>query len=181
MKNKYFYITYEKERADTELLIQKLKESNWITTSMVIVNCSPDYSSTLTQSINHKLSTLNRNELFEVIDLPMPYPNMSQVWNSTDRIYQTFDKYLSDWTRSNIEPFTNYLFIDSGTLRGKNFNQTRASIKTKLQPENYRFASLYVQDDSIFTPDFYIEKFNKKTQGGLLFQWENANNPNWDY
>lgn len=179
--NNYFYISPEKEAVDIRILLSKIRESNWILPSTVIINCSPDYSSHLSQTINHNLSSLNRNELFEVIDLPMPYPNMTQVWNSIDRMYMPFTQYLLEWTRLNIEPFTNYLFIDSGVLRGKNFANTRAAIKNKLQPENYRFASLYVQDDSIFTPDFYVEKFNKPVQGGLLFHWENVDNPNWNY
>jgi hypothetical protein len=32
-----------------------------------------------------------------------------------------------------------------------------------------------MQDDAVFTPDFYVEKFNKKEQGMLLFYWENIN------
>lgn len=180
-QNKYFYISENKEIVDTSTLIGEIKNEGWISSSTIIVNCSPDYSSRLVQAINHRLSYLNNDELFECIPLEMPYPNMNQIYNTFTKSYEFFDRYLADWVRQHISKQNNYLFIDSGTLRGKNFNKVKTFIKPKLEPENYRFASLYVQSTSIFIPDYYIEMFNKEEQGGLLFSWENVNNPNWDY
>lgn len=179
-ENKYFEISFEKEHADTFILIDKIRKDNWFNSSTILVNCSPDYSSRLTQTINHALSNQNKHELFEQMDLCMPYPNCNQVWNAVTKCYENFDTYLKNWINDNIYP-CNFLFIDSGTLRGKNFNKLKLSLRTKLENENFRFASLYVQDDSIITPDYYVEKFNKQQQGGLLFEWENPLNPNWDY
>ena len=181
MDNKYFYVSYEKENVDSSKLINQIVDSKWMETDTFIINCSPDYSSRLCQLVNHKLSYLNDNELYEVIDLPMPYPIMSQVWDSFDREYYQFEKYLLEWVRRYISPNDRYLFIDSGTLRGKNFDKVKQAIRYKLTNDNCRFASLYLQSDSIFIPDFYVETFNKAIQGGLLFEWENVNNPNWDY
>lgn len=181
MDNKYFHISYEKERIDSIKLIRKIVESGWVHSNMIIVNCSPDYSSRLTQLVNHKTSYLNENETFEVIDLPMPYPIMSQIWDTAERKYVLFENYLYDWIRKYIHPENKYLFVDSGTLRGKNFTKVYQGIKDKIDRDNIKFASLYLQSDSIFTPDYYIESFNKDTNGGLLFEWENVNNPNWDY
>lgn len=179
--DKYFYISYEKELKDSILLIEKIKEEGWISPSTVLVNCSPDYSSRLVQLVNHKLSYLNGNEPFECIPLEMPYPTMSQIYNPCEGEYELFDKYLTEWTRKYITKGNNYLFINSGTLRGRNFTKVKLSIKTKLEYENYRFASLYLQSSSIFQPNYYVEEFDKEKQGGLLFEWENVNNPNWDY
>lgn len=176
----YFKISLEKEFNDTVKLVQKIKEDNWFDSSTIIVNCSPDYSSRLTQQVNHSLSVLNKHELFEQIDMQMPYPIGSQVWNPISKSYEIFDTYLKNWINENIFN-CKFLFIDSGTLRGKNFNKVKLSLRNKLDNENFRFASLYVQDDSVFIPDYYVEKFNKQTQGGLLFEWENPLNPNWDY
>jgi len=181
MENKYYYISYEKEKVDSIKLIKKIVESGWVDSNMVIINCSPDYSSRLSQLVNHKISYLNDNELFEVIDLPMPYPIMSQIWDSIERKYVMFENYLYDWVRKYIQPDTKYLFIDSGTLRGKNFTKVYQGVKDRIGRDDFKFASLYLQSDSIFTPDYYVETFNKAIHGGLLFEWENVNNPNWDY
>ncbi len=176
----YFFVSYEKEQVDSKNLIAQIAKSGWIDRDVIIINCSPDYSSRLSQMMNHKLSYLNNNETFEVVDLPMPYPTMSQVWDTLERKYVRFDNYLYDWVRKYIQSDIRYLFVDSGTLRGQNFTKVKNAIKGKLEPDQYRFASLYLQSDSIFEPDFYTEKFDKKN-GGLLFEWENVNNPNWDY
>ncbi len=181
MENKYFYISSEKEKWDTSKLIRMIDESGWVANDTILVNCSPDYSSIITQHINHRLSYLNSNELFEVIDLEMPYPTMSQVWDRVEKEYQTYIKYLSTWVYKHLKKDNQYLFIDSGTCRGSNFARLKAMINGRIDEANYRTASLYLQSDSIFTPDFYVEKFDKEKQGGLLFEWENLNNPNWDY
>jgi len=178
-KNNYFYISYKKEIEDISILANKIIDSGWVNSDITIINCSPDYSSYLTQIVNHRISFLNNNELFEVIDLPMPYPTMSQVWDTLDREYRHFDKYLAGWITKYIEKKDKYLFIDSGTLRGKNFHKVKTAIRNILDSSQYRFASLYLKSDSIFTPDFYTEKFD--SDKGLVFAWENLNNPNWDY
>lgn len=171
-ENNYFMVTYEKELADSKKLAEKIKGSGWVSSSMILVNCSPDYSSRLTQMINHKLSHLNHNELYECIDLELPYPIMSQVWNPADKAYQSFDKYLLDWVRMNLNTHFNYLFLDSGKPRERTLTKVRSAVRSKLEPDHYRFASLYSPDGA---QDFYIDKIT----GPLVFQWENMNNPNW--
>jgi len=177
----YFCVTYEKENKDSFELIQKITDNGWVTGDTIMVNCSPDYSSRLTQVINHQLSHLNNNELFEVIDMEMPYPTMSQVWDREDRDYKLYIKYLSLWIQKHLKKDNQYLFIDSATCRGSNFARLKSMLNGRVSGDNYRFASLYLQSDSIFTPDYYVEKFDKLVQGGILFEWENVNNPNWDY
>lgn len=181
MKNKYFFISYEKEKEDSLDLINQLAKSNWIDNDTIIVNCSPDYSSRLTQLINHKLSYFNNNELFEVIDMEMPYPTMSQVWDKEDKEYKMYIRYLASWIQKHLRKENKYLFVDSATLRGVNFSRLKAMVKGRIDDDRFRFASLYLQSNSIFVPDFYLEKFDKSLYGGLLFEWENVNNPNWDY
>lgn len=180
-KNKYFFVSYEKEGLDTISLINQIVDSKWISKDTTIINCSPDYSSRISQLLTHKLSYLNDNETFDVVDLQMPYPIMSQIWDPQEKEYRYFDKYLYDWVRRYIEKNRKYLFVDSGTLRGQNFTKVRNAIKARIEPDQYKFASLYLQSDSIFTPDFYVQRFDKGIHGGLLFEWENVNNPNWDY
>ena len=178
-KSKYFAVSLEKEEKDTDKLISLIKEDGWFDSSTIIVNCSPDYSSRLSQTLNHRLSYLNKNELYEVIDMEMPYPNSNQVWNPVTKSYETFDTYLKNWVNEHIFP-CKFLFVDSGTLRGKNFNKVKLSVRPKLDNEYFRFASLYVEKSSIFRPDYVVEEFDG-AEGGLLFQWENMDNPNWGY
>lgn len=176
LENKYFIVSYEKELADSKRLIDKIKEESWVNSDTIIVNCFPEYSSRLCQLVNHKLSYLNRNELFEVIDLAMPYPNMAQVWDPEERAYKLYIKYLSDWTRKNINDVYKYLFIGLDAI-GSNFMRLKTCLRPKLEPEHCRFASLYAEKDGTFLPDFFIEAYDKSKE--LLFEWENMNNPNW--
>jgi len=176
--NNYFYIPYKKEILDSLDVIESINWSKWVKKDTIIVNCFPEYSSRLTQLVNHKLSYLNRNELYEVIDLAIPYPDTFQVWDNVEKSYRPFDNYLYDWSRLNIRKDVNYLFITSGIFRDKDMLKVKQAVKQRLEPDNYRFLSLYLQSDSTFTPDFFFETFNKDIQGPLLFEWENVNNPN---
>lgn len=106
---------------------------------------------------------------------------MSQVWNPEEDRWELYDTYLEKWINKYILYSKKFLFIDSGILRGKNFNKLKLSLRSKIDRENYKFASLYVQSSSILKPDYYVEEFDMEKDGGLLFWWENKNNPNWDY
>lgn len=179
-KTNYYLIRQEKETIDLQKLRDIIKNNKWLDANTVIVTCCPDYSGIGSQILNHGLSHLNRNELFEQVSLEIPYPNTNQVFNRNTFEYEVFDKYLVEWVNKNMSTDFKYLFFDSGTLTGKNFNKISQILRTKGELD-YRFASLYVQDDSVFTPDYYVEKFNFEKDGGLLFYWENFDNPNWNY
>lgn len=180
-RNKMFYISYEKEIHDSQLLADMIKQDGWIDSSTIIVTCSPDYSSIPSQIVNHKLSHLNNNELFETKTFEMPYPVCSQIWNQDKEEYELYDRYAAKWVDKNIHISNKYLFLDSGTIRGKNFSKLHLLVRTKLEPDGYRFASLYVEENSIFVPHYYVQKYSDSINGGLIFQWENSDNPNWNY
>lgn len=177
LKNDYKLITFEKERIDTKELVELIKISDWVKPNMIIVNCFPEYSSRLCQSLNHGLSVLNKHELFEIVNLPMPYPNMAQVWDADERVYKGYVRYLTDWIRKYITSHDNYLFasLDSGT---SNLTKLKSLVRSKMENEQYRFATIYKEKNNTLTPDFYVEEYDE-TQGELAFQWENLNNPNW--
>lgn len=170
-------ITYEKEHIDSLSLIEKIVESKWVTKDTVIINCNPEYSSRITQLVNHKLSFLNKNELFEVRNLNMPYPVGPQVWDNDDFTYKLFIRYLSDWTRKNISSSEKYLLLSSD-ISGSEFGKIRLFLKDKTDLENFRFGTIYLDNSCTFVPDFYVEKVPTKS---IIYQWENANNPNWDF
>jgi hypothetical protein len=181
LKSNYFWISPEKEMLDIDKLVYKIVSDSWIDKDMIIVNCSPDYSSLATMLLNHRLSHVNKNELFPVITLEMPYPNMSQVWDCIEDKYILYDTYLDKWIKRHVYPSGKYLFLDSGTLRGKNFNKLKLCLQGKIERENYKLASVYLQSSSILKPDYYVQEFDFEKDGGLLFWWENFENPNWNY
>lgn len=172
LKDKYFLVPYDKELSDTKKLIDKVKRSDWVQKDMIIVNCFPEYSARLAQLTNHGLSFVNGNELFEQIDLQMPYPNMAQVWNPCDRKYQGFHNYITDWVRINVFSTGTYLFLTSK----ENLSVIRPFLKVKLEPDDFRMATLYPKAEDP-KPDFWIEEADKT----ILFEWENMDNPNWNY
>ena len=174
--NNYHIISSTKEDVDTTALIEQIKSDEWINGDTIIVNCFPQYSSRLCQTINHKLSHLNKNELFEVINLEMPYPNTNQVWNGTNQAYENYDTYLKNWVTSNIF-YNNFLFVASDMVNIRNFNKIRLEVRRVLQRENHRFASLYCLENTSIHPDYFAEMISEPKR--IVFQWENANNPNF--
>lgn len=175
---KYFLIDYEKEVIDSRKLGEKIEESGWVTNSTILVNCDPDYSSRIAQLINHKLSHLNANELFECVPLNMPPPSMSQVWDPEERNYKLYIRYLMEWKKKNIDPNCRYLFIASDIANNSNFSRIKSIMKGEVIAD-YRIATPYLEYNAPVHPEYFIEMFNKEIQGELLFQWENMDNPNY--
>lgn len=174
----YNIIGYDKEIRDTLRLAMTIKEDEWVDENTIIVCCSPDYSSLTCQLINHSLSSLTDGELLEQIPMEMPYPTMSQIWDRELGQPIPWDKYLLDFFHK-IPRAEKYLFIDSCTLRGKNFAAVKRVARAKQL--SFKFACVYLDKDSIFAPDYFTEVTDREEQGGILFEWENPNNKNWDY
>ena len=149
---KYFKINKTKENRDIKALIEKLRPH--ITPNTIIVNCSPDYSSIISQRVIHAYY----DNPLQMVNFDMPFPN-----TEFEKEYPLYCKFFS----AEMEKDKHYIFIDSGVLRGFNFKV----LQEALTHDNYLFAALYVREDAIFTPDIYIEKF----KGMLLFWWENIN------
>lgn len=171
----YYFIDAEKERQDMELLARKLEQSNNIDKDTVIVICSPEYSSSLCQFLAHRLSHLTGNIPLELDTLEMPYPN------DTVLTPNVFRARLTELGLKYSETENKLLLVDSGCLRGSNFTTTKKILTKFIPEERLTFACLYKQDDSIFEPNYYIDTFNFDEDGGLLFWWENINNPFWPW
>jgi hypothetical protein len=176
--DEYLSISIEKQLEDLRTLAGKIEESEWVDPNTILVCCSPDYSSFDVQMLNHLLSRNNENQLYDVAFLEMPYPNMSQVFDIQDDEYKLYDRYLSDWARRNIHSGYKYIFHDSGVLRGSNFSKLRYVIKERLSQDKFKLSSLYVREDTIIKPHYYVSEFSKNKT--LLFSWENPKNPNWN-
>lgn len=170
MENNYFIVSRDKEFYDTEKLAGIIKSDKWIDSDVIIVNCMPEYSSSLSMILNHKLSHLNENELFANVKMEIPCSNMSQVWNERME-YQHFDLYLKEWYNKYIQNGYKYLFVTSGIAESRNLNKVRLTVRTILERDSYRFASLYNTKDSTFEPDYLADNYD----GKLIFWWQNAN------
>ena len=172
----YFKIGYEKELQDTIALASQIEQEGWVDSDTVIVTCSPEYSSIVCQLLNHKLSPLNNNEPFEIDFLEMPYPREEKL---DVEQYKYECRHLAGKHMHNKG--VKLLLVDSGVLRGSNFTTLKEELSYYFKPNQLRFASLYMQDDSKFIPDYYVEAFNFNKDGGLLFWWENEDNPFWPW
>lgn len=168
------FIELEREISTTNYLIQRLISSGWMEKDVVIVNCAPEYSSRLTQMINHKTSYLNKNELYEQIVLDMPKKGMNQVLDYEENEFVSFDRYLLWWMKRHVTSNAKFLFVTNSVFTGKNLNKIRLSMKGKVENlDNIKFLALYAQEDSLFTPD-YIGYFFKQDNPPVFF-WENKN------
>jgi hypothetical protein len=173
--SKQFYIDSLKEYRDAHRLIDQIEKSNWIDSKVTIVICSPEYSSGICQLLSHKLSHLNNHVPFDLDFLEMPYPG-NELY-SIDEYIEDIDTLVSKY----INKDNKLLFIDSGTLRGKNFTILDKVLEGSIESERIKFGCMYIQDDSIFEPDFYVQRFNLRKDGGLTFWWENQDNPYWGW
>ena len=171
----YYFIDPVAEHSDLQKLKEQIQKSKFVTEGTIIVNCSPDYSSILCQSLQHLLSEANNNKPLQLEYLDMPYPNQ-ETYTKEQMILDA--KKLMEKYKGQLKKF---LFIDSGCLRGSNFTALAKVVSNYVGEEDRRFACLYLQDDSSFIPEFYVKTFNFEKNGGLLFWWENKNNPYWPW
>ena len=179
IQNNYFTVRTSKEDIDSGGLVEVIKKDGWMSSEVIIVNCFPYYSSRLTQYVNHRLSHLNKNELYEQVVLEMPHNSSNQVWNSISKSYEIFDTYLKSWVNENVYSSVKYLFVSSDTTEVRELNKIRTSVRQVLDNSNFRFASLYIYKNSKFIPDYYVYEVDREKQGEILFQWENIDNPNY--
>lgn len=171
------FIELEREASHSNYLIQELIMNGVMQRDMVLVNCAPEYSSRLTQLINHKTSYLNKNELYEQISLDLPKKGMNQVLSYDEKEFISFDRYLSEWINRYVTKDAKFLFVQNVVHTGKHLNKIWLSLKSKLENlDNMKFVSLYVQEDALMTtiPNFiYQQKFQKENPP--IFFWENTN------
>lgn len=156
---RYFRIEKRKEERDIRTLVRLLKPH--IRKEVVIVNCSPEYSGIISQRLVHAYF----DNPLEMLCFDMPFPGSD--------FELTYVQYCKEFV-SSLDSEKYYIFVDSGVLRGKNFETLSLELQLSSKGLKYIFASLYVQDDSIFTPHVYVEKFSRENDGMLLFWWENV-------
>lgn len=166
--NKQF-ISYDKYLVDDLALIDLIVKDEFVDDNTIIIVYDPGYSSTLGQLCNHKLSYLNGNELFEVVNLPIPPDNMTQVWDGNEQEYKLFDPYLSKWITKNLEVGFKYLVVGQHLRSAKYINKL-TSYLTK-NGFDFRTGFVYLCPEVDFKPTFHVEQLKKDP----LYEWENSN------
>jgi len=172
---KQFFIDPTKEYFDILKLVKIINTEGWVDEKTVIVVCSPEYSSGLSQIVNHKLSHNNNRVPFDMDFLEMPYPGQELY------LEEQYMDDLEDFGHKYVNTDKKLLFIDSGVLRGRNFTILDNIMEEYLTPNQRKYACLYKQSNSIFEPDYYVETFNFEKDGGLTFWWEDNTNPYWGW
>lgn len=168
------FVDDKRELTNSNYLIHKLIDSGFMEEDVLIVNCSPEYSSRLAQLINHKTSYLNNNETYEQINLDIPAKSRSQVFSFEDKEYQMFDRYFSNWMNKYYLSGQKYLFVINTVFTGKKINKIKLGMKAKgVDSSNMLFISLYCNENSQFKPDLYCTKFSETNPP--VFFWENKN------
>ena len=169
MKSKVIYISSEAEILNNIKLLEKIKESGFVNKDTVLVNCQPQFSSSLSQFTNHKLSHLAGNRLLEQLTLEIPLKGMNQILDPETFEYQYFELYLQRWIKKYVGPDLTYLFL-TNIMHNSLYNRIVSHMKAS--EAGFRTAAVYVSTESVLQPDFYVEK----TDGRILFEWENSDN-----
>ena len=168
------FVDHLKELEDSNQVIDLFlnKYKDWMDSDVILVNCGPQYSSRLTQLINHKTSFLNRNKLYEQINLELPLEGESQVWDYDAKEYLAFDKYLHNWIQKHIIfKEAKYLFITNTIFTGKSLNKVRLLMKGRTN--EYKFLATNCAWESIFKPDIVFRQYGISEPP--VFFWENKN------
>lgn len=156
MEKKDNYISPSKELWDGQGLIEQIEKDEWLDDGATIINCSPYYSSILSQRVAQAFS------INSIIPLELPTAIQSQVYNMEEDRFQPFQSYLSWWMYKYIYPKEKYLFVSH--IGHPSLLKVRANMN--LKGEEGKFASLYRIAGS-FLPDYYItEETNPR------FSWE---------
>ena len=170
----YFFVSPLKELDDIYSLFDILKKDKWIIEGEVptIVICSPEYSSIMSQILLHKLSFLNKHVPFNCDFLVMPYPD-----GGSELTDEEYIEIINDFALRYESTGKKLLFLNSAVLSDSNFTTLKNNLLRYLDSNCIRFGCLYKQSDSIFEPDYCVETFDLESQGGLMFWWEDINNP----
>ncbi len=164
------HISYSTEIVLSIRLITKIVESGFVDANTVLINCQPEFSSSLSQRVNHKMSYLNGDKLMEQYSLEIPLKNVKQVWNEKIEEYENFDLYLQQWVKK-LDKSRKYLFI-TNVIHSSAYNKLMSLLKNTFEEGGFRLGCLFLSSESGLSPDFYVEKVN----GRVLFEWENYNN-----
>lgn len=154
------YIDFLKEHELIQSLLKKLPKVDPYDT--VVLNVSPDYSSTIAMHIAHHLS--DKGKMLDMIPVDVPYPGESK------------DNYELKFKRESLSLpilYNKIILVEAAVLSGNNYTW----IKERLLDRGYEnddiitvaltemnssiFKCDYVEAYTDTIPEFYWERYNK--------------------
>ena len=154
------YIDHSMEYNILQALLHKLPRVDPFKT--VILNVSPDYSSTVAMQIAHYLS--DKGHMLDIISVDVPYPGENK-----DLYVEAFKKTCLQF----IGRYSKIILCEAAVLSGKNYTWLKDILSTKgydddsiisaalLEMHSSIFKSTFVGEYIEDMPEFYWERYNK--------------------
>ena len=139
------YVDHIKEYNLLQSLMQQLPKVNPYTT--LVINVSPDYSSTVAMQIAHYLS--DEGKMLDLFELDVPYPGETKEYY-LEKFQKEFTEYVSKYDK--------VILCEAAVLSGKNYTWIT---KALLEMESSIFKSNFVGEYINTMPEFYWERYNK--------------------
>lgn len=154
------YIDHLAEYQLLQTLLHKLPKVDPLKT--VVLNVSPDYSSTVAMQIAHYLS--DKGHMLDIITVDVPYPGESK------------DLYVEAFKETSLKLINEYnqvILCEAAVLSGKNYTWLKDILVTRgysdnniisvalLEMYSSTFKSTFVGEYIKGMPEFYWERYNK--------------------
>lgn len=158
------YVTREHEWAAIEKVFAAIKTYDVTPENSVILNVSPDYSSTVAMHLAHFLS--RDGEMMDMIPVDVAYPDEDSA-----KYWKKFSKLVAK-----LIPYRNIILVEAGVITGKNY----AFMVKELTAAGYNTitVALYENQHSTFKCDVVAEYYDAETEE-LEFYYEEYNR-HWD-
>lgn len=160
---KELYITRDKEWEILQKVMMSLDQISIHGGNTLVVNVSPDYSSTVAMHIAHHLS--HNGEMCDMLMIDVPYPD-EDVEMYTLAAKQKISKIIKN--------YQNYLLVEAGVIRGTNYNWLTQLFKDYWPHSNLVTLALFENTGSHFKSDIVGEYYDNETQD-LTFYYEREN------
>lgn len=151
------YVDHLAEYNILQALLHKLPKVDPLKT--VVLNVSPDYSSTVAMQVAHYLS--DKGYMLDIRDVDVPYPGESK------------DLYVEAFRKTRLDGYNKIVLCEAAVLSGKNYTWLKDILLTKgykdndiisvalLEMYSSTFKSTFVGEYIVDMPEFYWERYNK--------------------
>jgi hypothetical protein len=157
------YIDHLKEYSLLQSLMQKLPNVDPYRT--LVINVSPDYSSTVAMQIAHYLS--DHGKMLDLFELDVPYPGESK-----EPYLHKFKKEFEE----RIPKYNKVVLCEAAVLSGKNYTWIKETLlEYGYKSEDIITVALLEMETSVFKSDFVGEYIDRMPE----FYWERYNK-NWN-
>jgi ABC-type uncharacterized transport system YnjBCD permease subunit len=161
------YIDHLAEYQLLQTLLHKLPKVDPLKT--VVLNVSPDYSSTVAMQIAHYLS--DKGHMLDIITVDVPYPGESK------------DLYVEAFKETSLKLINEYnqvILCEAAVLSGKNYTWLKDILVTRgysdnniisvalLEMYSSTFKSTFVGEYIKDMPEFYWERYNKAWDSNII-------------